>query len=53
MFKIKDLIKEIEDIFEIQALHKKLLFSSQILPHVPVDVYQDRTKLGQVLVNII
>lgn len=53
-FKVGDVIKEVEDIFEIELRHKKIKFEVNITQRFKlVKVYTDRDRLRQVIINLI
>ncbi|MCP3921582.1 MAG: response regulator [Desulfobacterales bacterium] len=52
-FDMSSMLTNISDIFEMQAMQKKLSFISEIAPDVPAIVRGDEQKLRQILINIL
>ena len=52
-FNLKLLIQGIYHINKAQALNKNLSFSYDIAPDLPLTIHSDRTKLNQILMNLV
>jgi signal transduction histidine kinase len=52
-FNLKDLLAEIETLFDDQARKKNLIFTIMILPEVPLWLWGDSIRLQQILTNLL
>ena len=47
------MLEKLKDIFEPMSIQKNLFFLMKIDEKVPLIIYQDENRVGQILVNII
>lgn len=53
IFHLEGLVKQIFDIYRFQATQKGVIFTYEINAKLPIDIYSDRMKLQQILINLV
>lgn len=52
-FNIRGLLEKLREIFEPMSIQKNLFFVMKIDENIPLTIFQDENRVGQILVNII